>query len=102
MPTCKPKTGILFKKKGKIFVRNANFTGDNRPLEEGCLFYTCCNFSRSYLRHLFNVKEILAMQLNTIHNIYFMERLMQEIRESIKEDRFLEYKKEFMSRFVNA
>jgi len=102
MPTRNARNGTTFTRNGKMIIRNAEFTRDNRPLEEGCLCYTCCNFSRSYLRHLFNVKEILAMQLNTIHNIYFMERLMREIRESIKEDRFLAYKKEFMSRFVNA
>ena len=102
MPTRNARNGTTFTRHGRMIIRNAEFTKDTRPLEEGCCCYTCLNFSRSYLRHLFNVKEILAMQLNTVHNIYFMEQLMREIRESIKEDRFLEYKKDFLTNFMEG
>jgi queuine tRNA-ribosyltransferase len=97
MPTRNARNGTTFTRYGKMIIRNAEFAKDESPLEHGCLCYTCRNFSRKYIRHLFNVKDILAMQLNTIHNLYFMERLMREIRDSIKEDRFLEYKREFIN-----
>lgn len=100
MPTRNARNGTTFTRDGKMIVRNAEFARDSRPLEENCGCYTCCNFSRAYIRHLFQTKEILAMQLNTIHNLYFMERLMREIRDSIKEDRFLAYRREFLARFL--
>lgn len=102
MPTRNARNGTTFTHQGKMIIRNAAFSRDNGPLEDGCHCYTCRNFSRSYLRHLFQVKEILAMQLNTIHNLYFMENLMRHIRAAIKEDKFAEYKKDFLAEFLSA
>lgn len=102
MPTRNARNGTTFTRRGKMIIRNAEFSNDNRPLEEDCLCYTCRNFTRSFLRHLFNTKEILAMQLNTVHNIYFMERFMAEIRDAVREERFLEYKKEFLNKFMGG
>lgn len=69
---------------------------DKRPIEPDCHCYTCCNYSRAYLHHLFKVKELLAYRLATIHNLYFIEELMKKIRNSIKEDRLDKVKKEYL------
>lgn len=100
MPTRNARNGTTFTRKGKMIIRNASFARDEAPLEEGCGCYTCRHFSRGYLRHLFQAREILARQLNTIHNLYFMEKMMYDIRQAIKEDRFREYKKEFLTNFL--
>lgn len=102
MPTRNARNGTTFTRRGKMIIRNAGFAGDSRPLEEGCRCYTCRNFSRRYIRHLFQVKEILAMQLNTIHNLFFMEHLMADIRAAIKEDRFTECQKDFLAGFQSS
>ncbi|NQU19440.1 tRNA-guanine transglycosylase, partial [bacterium] len=63
--------------------------------------YTCKNFSRAYLRHLFNSKEILGLRLVSLHNIHFFINLIHDIRQAIKEDRFLEFKDNFLNKFSN-
>jgi len=68
---------------------------DPRPIEEGCNCYTCRNHSRAYLRHLFVARELLAVHLATIHNLYFIESLMQEIRSAIREERLAKLRKEW-------
>jgi len=98
LPTRLARTGTLFTKEGERFrmhIRNAQYTNDPRPIEKGCDCYTCCNFSRAYLRYLFMAKELLAIQLASIHNLYFLESLMRRIRTAIKEKRLAELKKEW-------
>jgi len=98
LPTRLARTGTLFTKGAERFrmhIRNAQYTNDPRPIEKGCDCYTCCNFSRAYLRHLFMAKELLAIQLASIHNLYFLESLMRRIRTAIKEKRLAELKKEW-------
>jgi queuine tRNA-ribosyltransferase len=68
---------------------------DTGPIEQACACYTCRNYSRSYLRHLDKCGEILGAQLNTIHNLYFYQRLMREIRAAIESGRFESYAAEF-------
>ena len=100
LPTRLARTGTLFTKEGerfRIHIRNAQYTNDPRPIEKGCDCYTCCNFSRAYLRYLFMAKELLAIQLASIHNLYFLESLMRRIRTAIKEKRLAELKKEWFS-----
>ena len=95
LPTRLARTGTLFTKEGERFrvhIRNAQYANDSRPIEQGCDCYTCCNFSRAYLRHLFMANELLAIQLASIHNLYFLESLMRRIRNAIKEKRFGELK----------
>ena len=70
-----------------MHIRNARFRDDPLPVEEGCNCYTCSGYSRAYLRHLFLAGEPLAIRLATIHNLYFMESLMREIRAAIREGR---------------
>jgi queuine tRNA-ribosyltransferase len=91
MPTRNARNGTLFTSRGKLTIKNARYADDERPVEEDCRCYTCTHFSRAYLRHLFMAKELLAYRLNTIHNLYYYSRLMEEMRQAIQEDRFSDY-----------
>jgi len=80
---------------------NAKYKDDFTPLDNKCQCYTCRNFTRAYLRHLYMSNEILASILGTIHNLYFMSSLMKNIRLALLEDRLLEFKEEFLSNFLS-
>jgi len=95
MPTRNARNGTLFTKRGKLGIRNALFANDINPVEDGCGCYTCKNYSRAYLRHLFAANEILAARLGTTHNLYYYTKLMADIRDAIETDRFQEFRKEF-------
>ncbi len=95
IPTRNGRNGTLFTKRGKIVIKNARYINDIRPIEEDCNCYTCQNFSRAYLRHLFMTRELLVYRLNTIHNLYYYCRLMKEIRDAIRHDRMKEFVKKF-------
>jgi queuine tRNA-ribosyltransferase len=95
LPTRNARNGALFTKQGRLVIKNAQHKSDNRPVEEGCTCYTCRNFSRAYLRHLFVAKEILASILNTIHNLHFYLDLMRRIRKTIAEKSFGAFKEQF-------
>lgn len=98
MPTRNARNGLLFTSQGKIVIKNAQYQRDERPLDETCSCYVCQNFSRAYLRHLYMAKEILASNLNTIHNLHYYVGLMAQIRQALEADRFAEFRKEFYSR----
>jgi queuine tRNA-ribosyltransferase len=83
MPTRNARNGHLFTRHGDIRIKNARHKNDLRPLDESCDCYTCRNFSRAYLHHLFRLGEILGAQLNTLHNLHYYQRLMSELREAI-------------------
>lgn len=95
MPTRNARNGTLFTAKGRLTIKNARYVDDTKPIDENCKCYTCSNFSRAYLRHLFMSKEILSYRLNTIHNIYYYTHLMEEIRHAIKTDRLDLFRKTF-------
>src|SRR5277367_4363262 len=95
MPTRHARNAHLFTRAGTINIRNAAHQKDTGPIEEGCGCYTCAHYSRSYLRHLDKCGEILGAHLNTIHNLYFYQRLMREIRAAIEAGRFAAYAAEF-------
>ncbi|MDD5356143.1 MAG: tRNA guanosine(34) transglycosylase Tgt [Candidatus Omnitrophica bacterium] len=99
IPTRYGRNGSAFTSEGKLTVRNAEFKSDDRPLDPNCDCYTCKNFSRAYLRHLFNSSEMLGLRLVSLHNIYFFLKLTQDIRGAIKEGRFVEFKDSFMNRY---
>lgn len=101
MPTREGRNGTILTKKGKINILNLQYSQDKKPLEKDCYCYTCQNFSRAYLRHLFKAKELLAYRLSTLHNLYFMMNLMKNIRKSILENKFLKFKKEFLKKYKN-
>lgn len=91
MPTRNARNGWLFTRTGDIKIRNATHKLDTRPLDEQCACYTCRNFSRAYLHHLQRVNEILGARLNTIHNLYYYQWLMKEIRTAIADRRFADF-----------
>ena len=95
LPTRIARNGTAITSVGRVIVKNGKYKEDFTSLDENCDCYTCRNYTKAYIRHLFNVNEILAYRLLSIHNIYFLTNLMENIRNSILEDRFLEFKKEF-------
>ena len=99
VPTRYGRTGTAFTGGGKVVIRNSPYIEDFKPLDETCDCYACRNFSRAYIRHLYNTYEILGLQLVSYHNVYFYLRMMERIREAIRQDRFVEYKKEFLSHY---
>jgi len=94
MPTRNGRNAYLFTSSGVISIRNNQYKSDQEPIDSTCDCYSCQNFSRAYLRHLFNAKEILALQLATFHNLRFYLNLVSEAREMILQDKFLEWKQE--------
>jgi queuine tRNA-ribosyltransferase len=101
MPTRNARNGMLFTQYGDIKIKNAQHRLDTRPLDEDCTCYTCQNFSRGYLHHLFRLKEILSARLNTIHNLHYYQQLMAEIRASIEADAFPEFVERFTRQRAN-
>ena len=87
VPTRNARNGTLFTSRGKVSIKRSEFARDPRPLDEACDCYGCRNFSRAYLRHLYLAGEILAAQLNTLHNLYFYHRLMERLRGAIREEK---------------
>ena len=95
MPTRNARNGHLFTTTGVVKIRNSQYEFDTGPLDESCGCYTCQNYSRSYLRHLDKCKEMLGPRLNTIHNLYYYLKLMEDIREAISEQKFDDFIREF-------
>ncbi len=95
LPTRNARNGTLFTSKGKIVIKNAAYLKDDTPLDDECSCYTCRNFSRAYLRHLFMSRELLAYYLLTLHNITYYQSLMSGIRNAIEEDNYKEFIDEF-------
>ena len=84
---------------GKVNIKNAKYERDFEPLDSECDCYTCRNYSRAYLRHLFKSGEMLSAMLISNHNLHFLIRMMAGIRKAIEGDRFSEYKKEFYGKY---
>ncbi|WP_297281138.1 tRNA guanosine(34) transglycosylase Tgt [uncultured Anaerococcus sp.] len=99
LPTRIARNGTALTSHGRLVVRNAAYKDDFSPLDSECDCYTCKNYSRAYIRHLVNVNEILGARLLTYHNLYFLLQMCENIRQAIMEDRFLEYKEEFYSKY---
>lgn len=101
MPTRNARNGQVFTSRGKVVIKNAQYKEDFGPLDAECECYTCRHFSRAYLCHLFRAGEILALRLNTLHNIHYMVKLFKQIRQAIEEDRYEEAKREFLRKWHN-
>ena len=99
LPTRIARNGTAMTMNGYLTIRNAPFKEDFNPIEEDCDCYACRNFSRAYIRHLINANEILGGRLLSIHNIRFLQRLTAEIRKAIMEDRYNDFKEEFLKKF---
>ncbi|HAL56735.1 MAG TPA: tRNA guanosine(34) transglycosylase Tgt [Bacteroidetes bacterium] len=98
LPTRNGRNGSLFTSYGTLNLRNAGFKVDFSPVDSDCSCYTCANFTRAYVRHLFQVKEVLALQLATIHNLAFYLRLLRDAREAILAKRFGEWRRFVLER----
>jgi len=95
MPTRNARNGHLFTHQGVVRIRNAAHARDTAPLDEHCDCYTCKNYSRAYLRHLQRCNEILGARLNTIHNLYYYQSLMRDLRRAIAENRLESFRQDF-------
>jgi len=95
LPTRNARNGQVFSQQGTLNISNAKYRHDTDPLEPGCDCYTCRNYSRAYLRHLYMAKELLAYRLNTLHNVYFFLNLMKQVREAIIKDEFESFRENF-------
>jgi queuine tRNA-ribosyltransferase len=98
MPTRNARNGYLFTSQGKLVIKHARYAKDQRPLDPGCSCYTCRTFSRAYLRHLFIAGELVAMRLNTLHNVHFYLELMAEARRAIEANRYADFANAFRAR----
>ena len=99
-PTRNARNGTLYTKDGKINIMNAKYKNNFNAIDEGCLCYSCKNYTFAYLAHLFHGKEMLAGTLATIHNLYFIINLVKKIRQSILDDKFFELKEEFLQKYL--
>ncbi len=100
IPTRYARSATLFTRRGKIRVTNKNYKRDMYPVDKSCNCYTCRNFTRAYLHHLFAANEVLSAVLSAIHNVTFYLKMMEEIREAIKDNRFMEYKQKFLADYT--
>ena len=99
LPTRIARNGTAMTSQGKVVVRNASYAEDCTSLDPECDCYTCKNYTKAYLRHLIKCNEILGARLLTIHNLHFLLKMMENVREAIKEDRLLDYKKDFFEKY---
>jgi queuine tRNA-ribosyltransferase len=99
LPTRIARNGTVMTSQGKVVIRNAEHTRDMRPLDPNCSCYACQNYSRAYIRHLFKADEILGLRLTTIHNLHFLQDLMKQIRQAIKNESLLAFREEFFARY---
>lgn len=101
LPTRIARNGTAFTRNGKLVIRNAQFKEEYFPIEEDCDCYACKNFSRAYIRHLINAKEMLGAKLLSIHNLRFLIKLTEDIKTAIWQDRLLDFKQEFLKKLNN-
>ena len=101
LPTRLARHGNVFTRNGRINIRNNKYKDDFTCIEDSCDCYACKNYTKAYIRHLIVANETFGARLLSIHNIRFLVKMMEEIRESIKNDTFLEYKKEFIDKYEN-
>ncbi len=93
------RNGTAFTSHGKVVVKNAQYKEDFTPLDDNCDCECCKNYTKAYLRHLFNTGEILGARLLSKHNLRYLLKLMEQIREAVKQDRFLEFREEFYKNY---
>ena len=101
-PSRNARHGALYTHKGRLNIKNAKYACDDRPIEEGCQCPACRNYSRAYIRHLMIAGEMLAMRLCVLHNLYFYNHMMEEIRGALDEGCFAGFKKKFISDFESG
>jgi queuine tRNA-ribosyltransferase len=101
MPSRNARNGYLFTSEGVVKIRNAKYKKDTGPLDPNCACSTCSNYSRSYLHHLQKTNEILGSRLNTLHNLFYYQELMQSMRSAIQTNTFSSFRKSFLASQAN-
>ncbi|MGM8214226.1 tRNA guanosine(34) transglycosylase Tgt [Bacillaceae bacterium W0354] len=99
LPTRIARNGTCMTSEGRLVVRNAKYARDFTPLDHHCNCYTCRNYSRAYIRHLIKANETLGLRLTTYHNLYFLVKLMEQVRQAIKEDRLGDFRDQFFDQY---
>ena len=99
LPTRIARNGTALTSHGKVVIRNATYERDWNRLDDECDCYTCKNYTRAYIRHLIKTNEILGVRLLSIHNLRFLVRLMEQVRQAIEEDRLLDFKNDFYKKY---
>jgi len=99
LPTRIARNGTAMTSVGKVVIKNAKYYDDFSPLDPNCGCYTCRNYTKAYLRHLYKADEILSSRLMTYHNLFFLIELMKNVRQAIMEDRLLDFKDEFFRNY---
>ncbi len=102
IPTRYARSATLFTRRGKIRLTNKNYKRDFYPIDPNCSCYACRNFTRAYIHHLFNANEVLSAILASIHNVQFYLDMMAEVRKSIEEGRFAEFKRNFLAEYLKG
>jgi len=102
LPTRIARNGTTMTSRGRLVVRNARYARDFSPLDPECDCYTCRNYTRAYIRHLIKSDEIFGLRLTTYHNLYFLTRLMERVREAIREDRLLDFRDRFFEQYYGS
>ncbi|MBU6080644.1 MULTISPECIES: tRNA guanosine(34) transglycosylase Tgt [Allobacillus] len=99
LPTRIARNGTCMTSNGRLVVRNAKFARDFTPIDENCDCYTCRNYTKAYIRHLIKANETFGIRLTTYHNLYFLVKLMKQVREAIAEDRLGDFREEFFEQY---
>lgn len=102
VPTRNARNGTVFTRSGRLRLKNAKHAEDGAPLEEGCACKTCTQYSRAYLRHLFQTGEFLGLHLATFHNIFFFQQFMHEARQAIIAGHFAQWQRDFLAQYSDA
>ena len=99
LPTRLARNGTAMTSHGKVIIKNKKYELDQTPIDHECDCYCCRNYTRAYVRHLFKANEILGARLLSVHNLRFLTRLMENVREAIKEDRLMDFRNEFYEKY---
>ena len=99
LPTRIARHGALMTSKGRVNIRDAKYKEDFSPLDDECDCYTCKNYTKAYLRHLYVADETFGKRLLSLHNVRFLIHMMEEARKAIKEDQFAEFKEEMLNKY---
>jgi queuine tRNA-ribosyltransferase len=102
IPTRYARSATLFTRRGRIRLTHKNYRRDFYPIDPSCTCYSCRNFTRAYIHHLFNANEVLSAILASIHNVHFYLKMMEEIRLAIEEGHFIEYKRQFLEGYLKG
>ena len=99
LPTRIARNGTCMTSHGRLVVKNAKYARDFSPIDDNCNCYTCRNYTRAYVRHLFKADETFGLRLTSYHNLYFLLNLMKQVRQAIMDDNLLEFRQDFFERY---